>query len=328
MSVRRPLAAGFSGFTLIELLIVISLIGVLLALLLPAVQAARESARRAQCQNHLRQLGLAALEFESTHRRLPPGHLGPAPPYRVTTAGLITERDHQLVGLLPFLLPYIEQVALFNKIPPIALDIDHEPTSQIWALNPGAWDAANNAISLLICPSASPLPANRGVLLFLNPYFERDKGLLILESSTPQVKLTAGVGTTNYLGNAGYFSTVGVEEVDEWRGPFTVRSRTSIREIVDGTSTTLLLGEAVGSAQNGELELAYSWMGCGVMPLGLGLGSVGSWSNFSSEHIGVVGFAYADGGVHFLSLEISQNALEALGGIAEGELVSESTNDD
>ena len=61
------------GFTLVELLVVIAIIGILVALLLPAVQAARESARRTQCTNQLRQLGLAVLNFESTHRYLPPG---------------------------------------------------------------------------------------------------------------------------------------------------------------------------------------------------------------------------------------------------------------
>src|SRR3990167_6687593 len=87
---RRP------GFTLVELLVVIAVIGILLALLLPAVQAARESARRSQCGNHLKQIGLGILNYESTHRVFPPTFTrGP---------------DH---NLLTFLLPYVEQQAVY-----------------------------------------------------------------------------------------------------------------------------------------------------------------------------------------------------------------------
>jgi prepilin-type N-terminal cleavage/methylation domain-containing protein len=67
------------GFTLIELLMVIAIIGILIALLLPAAQGTRESARQMQCANNLKQIGIAAQEFQSDHRRFPPGWLGPKP---------------------------------------------------------------------------------------------------------------------------------------------------------------------------------------------------------------------------------------------------------
>src|SRR5205814_4002157 len=92
------------AFTLVELLVVIAIIGVLIALLLPAIQAAREAARRSQCQNHLKQIGLATLNFEAQKKYLPPSKWSE----QSTTIGQ-TAPSH---STLSYLLPYVEESAL------------------------------------------------------------------------------------------------------------------------------------------------------------------------------------------------------------------------
>jgi prepilin-type N-terminal cleavage/methylation domain-containing protein/prepilin-type processing-associated H-X9-DG protein len=100
-----------SGFTLVELLVVIAIIGVLVALLLPAIQAAREAARRSQCKNNMRQLGIALLNYETTHKKLPPGSLGNDPntnnhaqwPDADVAAGRRPPKTPHVIYLLPFL---------------------------------------------------------------------------------------------------------------------------------------------------------------------------------------------------------------------------------
>jgi prepilin-type N-terminal cleavage/methylation domain-containing protein len=99
-----------NGFTLVELLVVIAIIGILVALLLPAVQSAREAARRAQCQNHLKQIGMAFLLHENTHKILPcagisPWHVGDAMRGRA---------KKQTGGWMYNILPYIEEQSLYD----------------------------------------------------------------------------------------------------------------------------------------------------------------------------------------------------------------------
>ena len=142
------------GFTLVELLVVIAIIGILVALLLPAIQAAREAARRSQCQNNLRQLGLAVLNYESSQKHLPPSvEIGPT-----TTVG----DTNGAWGVHGHILPYVEEGSLRNVV---NINI--------------AWDFQlpinNLRIPIFSCPSDGPAalvrdPGNGKVLLYSTTY--------------------------------------------------------------------------------------------------------------------------------------------------------------
>src|SRR5215207_10160573 len=103
----RRLSRLAQGFTLVELLVVIAIIGVLIALLLPAVQAAREAARRSQCVNNMKQLGLGALNFESGQKQLPPSGQCDS------TGGAST--TYMIHSTATMILPFIEQAAVYNQ---------------------------------------------------------------------------------------------------------------------------------------------------------------------------------------------------------------------
>lgn len=130
------------GFTLVELLVVIAVIGILIALLLPAVQAARESARRTQCTNNLKQLALAVHNYESALRRLPPHHGG-------TCCTVPTTNEGTLSGIV-MLLPFVEQGALWDSIA-AAPGQGGEPGSSTFPHPKGN-------LVFLLCPS-SPIPS-------------------------------------------------------------------------------------------------------------------------------------------------------------------------
>jgi prepilin-type N-terminal cleavage/methylation domain-containing protein/prepilin-type processing-associated H-X9-DG protein len=316
------------GFTLIELLVVIVIVGVLIGLLLPAVQSSREAARRMECSNKLKQLGLAATNFHYAHRSFPPGYLGSIPPVKIDPDNV----NDQYVGPIPFLLPYLEHTATSRLIDPSMLRVDQ--SSGPWWNNENTWKIAQYRLADMLCPSApdsvrgkasAPTGLPSGATLEVL-YTYVDSNIIYLSGMEYDSDDNGNaLGLTHYLGSAGLFGSI--PDFYRYRGVFTDRSRVTISQITDGTSKTLLFGEAIGQLTYDQSfsnftgsDLCYgnSWMGCGALPLYWGLGD-GTWYQFSSLHPGTVPFCFADGSVHQLSKEISNEVLYALGGISEGD---------
>jgi prepilin-type N-terminal cleavage/methylation domain-containing protein/prepilin-type processing-associated H-X9-DG protein len=226
-----------AGFTLVELLVVIAIIGVLVALLLPAVQAARESARRMQCTNHLKQLGLALHNFHDTNKIFPAAlDELPNSPAVTPAASLWT------VSWTAHILPYIEQQGLFQAY---RFDRDWDDTTT----NDAASGPIKQNIKVFLCPSAParntrPANSNRGNIdyaatterQFPNPFLNSTQSSAV-STSDP-----------NYIGVLGRNVLLSVN-------PPAIRpANRRMAMVTDGTSNTFLIAECAG-------RNTFWWMG-------------------------------------------------------------------
>ena len=325
------------GFTLIELLVVIAIIAILIALLLPAVQQAREAARRTQCKNNLKQLGLAAHNFHDVYNRFPAGNF--AAPIDVTFGGAgpknLTFYDHQLYGTLPQLLPQIEQANLYNNLE-IWKGVDHRDDNTTTAddyIVEGAffsdgptWAAAQAKIPAFLCPS-DPQKSVARTLATMH-YWQTPTGGSITYSYWAT---DYGLGSTNYTGVAGHFGPI--TRHASWaalKGIFGQRTKTRFRDVTDGTSNTLLFGELtgdvtapIGTAAAGSSDLNLHWVNTPAMVTAWGLGKGTNPYRFSSYHTGIVQFTMADGSVRGVSTNIDSNTYRYLAGMGDGNVIGE-----
>lgn len=324
------------GFTLIELLVVIAIIAILIALLLPAVQQAREAARRTQCRNNMKQMGLALHNYESTFRVFPPS--------RINLSGPTFQVSWQVMCL-----PYLDQTPMYN----------------LYNSNLNWWDPANDAVTtttlpMFMCPSVPPSAPNAGVTTIVSA----------LTSGTRTVAPNWGrndYGSCNAVRNSVFvlsgLPTTGTKDTfgAMGRGPAGV----SIAQITDGTSNTMAIAEDAGRATqyltgnkpglnprvgNIAYGTEFTADGWGWADINSGFSLDGSdpagiqnntanngsftgtgtcWMNCTNDsemygfHVGGVMILMADGAVRFISQNLDGKVISALGTRGQGDITGE-----
>jgi prepilin-type N-terminal cleavage/methylation domain-containing protein len=297
------------GFTLIELLVVIAIIAVLIALLVPAVQKVREAAGRLSCRNNLKQIGIAAHHYHDAFLVFPPGYLGPTPDLAMSINDP-KAFNFQWVGVLTYLLPYMEQSNLYNDMMSAMAGLgmkDYLSVDRVypgWFNYPAMINAASTTIKSYQCPVDNPYDNTDATVIIYHPAHDVYWYVAVKNSGGG-----SSLGRTNYVGVQGALGAA-YNGPPSFQGIFLNRSHVSLSDITngDGTSYTLMFGEHLGGSDSGPSRaLSCAWIGaaCVVTAYGLPTGQTpgdpfGYWYAFSSRHPNVVQFTMADGSVHAL----------------------------
>jgi prepilin-type N-terminal cleavage/methylation domain-containing protein len=280
------------GFTLIELLVVIAIIAILIALLLPAVQQARESARRMQCKNNLMQLGLALHSYHHTHGTLPPGSVNPAGP-------IVHDGQGYQFGWIPQILPYVEEHVAFGKLD----------------FTKSAHDDVNRNVAIRISPVLMCPSSVQAKTAYAGCHHDREapidvdnNGVLFLNSRIRFRDIKDGRRSTLMLGE--------VLSVGSW---------------VEGTNSTLRNAGSLDDPEAVQEFSSRGYYGYSNEPPPRPEpvewdGEEGPDPNlhvggFASSHFGGAHFCFCDGAVRFLSSNIDQGVFRNLANRDDGNLI-------
>jgi prepilin-type N-terminal cleavage/methylation domain-containing protein/prepilin-type processing-associated H-X9-DG protein len=296
------------GFTLVELLVVIAIIGILVAMLLPAVQSAREAARRLQCANNFRQLGLALNNYQTTNATFPasdgiayPRACGAGPTY--SGGG-----DCRGITIWQVLLQFLDQGNLANLY-------DYDATWG-WAGGTTA-DMQAMAVSVYQCPSVTSWPLRDNTFRIRRDYFG-----------------VAGGAVSEGKSSRGYYYGDGLITMNKWR---------QFGHVRDGLSNTMAIGESVHGSYY-DIPMPWFWGGCAMdarihtfsggraqsgraarsarHPLNSKIPVTVAYSSdspFGSDHPGGAQFVFADGHVRFIDNSIAMATYQALSTISAGD---------
>ncbi|SFJ24274.1 DUF1559 domain-containing protein [Planctomicrobium piriforme] len=320
------------GFTLIELLVVIAIIAILIALLLPAVQQAREAARRSQCKNNFKQIGLALHNYHDAMGIFP--YATANSPTNVTTSTAFKNAGENVLNHTGWLmlLPYVDQAPLYNQYNFSLATGIHNPGSgtvaggTTTATNPNL-NLSKRVLNFLICPSDSSSKTEPG-------------------STSDYGCGVSGSGRSSYG-----FSTNSANPTYMWkdlayasRAMFGMNSDTRMQDIIDGTSNTVAVVETTLDVDNGE---AGVWACAAHVGMGINLAATQGINNFTcctwrvpanaqyqlyrvgeygspgSSHSGGIHVLLGDGSVRFLSETIDANTRTNLSYIADGKILGE-----
>ncbi|MEW4565894.1 DUF1559 domain-containing protein [Bremerella sp. JC770] len=329
------------AFTLVELLVVIAIIGVLIALLLPAVQQAREAARRMQCSNNLKQIGLGLHNYHDTFRTFPYG--GTVVSGVNWGAGGSTGQG--LFNWRSFILPFIEQGVIVDQMKSemgTSPDFVAGAGTAAWATKVEGLSAAQTTLDAFQCPSDAGASKDSLAITWGNmphftgpiaSYYGSAGPTATGSTTTPTSPCALTTGCTIEGPSNDHHGAAGTTSP----GMFVVRaSKIGMRDVTDGTSNTLMVGEQKSITDDGVSWQMNHWMeGFCLVSTIKGINSdirtasygtaYGSYydKSFSSFHPGGAQFLFTDGSVHFLPETIDIRTFCRLGTKAGNETLSD-----